>query len=395
MIEEQEYQQTLDWLQTLKWFGIQPGLKRISAAMEKLGNPQSKLKIIHVTGTNGKGSVCAMLSAILQKAGYRVGMFTSPPLTDLRERFQINGERMGKEDVVSIASILRETEIELTFFEFMTAMAFAYFEENVVDYAIMEVGMGGRFDATNIVAKPLATVITSLSLDHTDWLGDTLDKIAWEKAGIAKECVPLFTTVKNNVIESECGEKNAPLILVDGKESTNMNGEFQRSNAALAAAVARYMKIPEGKIKEGLLSTYWPGRLEFIEKNVLLDCAHNLDGITRMTDFVETLSYRKLIIVFGVMKDKNYSEMISKLPEYDNIILTKPKIDRAADPKDVRKVCNSSNAAVVEDVTSAYVYAKSISEEVDLILICGSCYLVGEVLAHRNNIPMHPVMYVQ
>ncbi len=382
----------LDWLYNLKWFGIRPGLKRIEEAMNKLGNPQKKLKIIHVAGTNGKGSVCAMLNSILQKAGYRVGMYTSPHLIDFRERFRINDKKISKYDVFRIVNKIKETGVELTFFEFTTAIAFQYFYDKGVDHAIIEVGMGGRFDATNIV-KPVASIITTISLDHVEWLGDSVDKIAFEKAGVVKEGVPLFTTVDNDAINNACIEKSAPVFLVRHEESTNMNGAFQKKNAGLAAAVAKYLEMPRSAIEEGLFSVEWPARLEFIDENTLLDCAHNSDGIEKMAGFVKTLDYERLIIIFGVMKNKDYRSMIENLPQYDTIVLTKPKIARALDPIKLKSVCHGS--VIIEDVSKAYEHAKKVATHRDLILICGSCYLAGELLAYKNKIPIHPIMFVQ
>ncbi|MCX6816082.1 MAG: bifunctional folylpolyglutamate synthase/dihydrofolate synthase [Candidatus Aenigmarchaeota archaeon] len=389
---ESDYNELLDWLYGLRRFGIKPGIERVSAAMERLGNPQDRMKIIHVAGTNGKGSVCAMLSSILQKAGYKAGIFTSPHLVDFRERMQVDSKKISKDDVMRIVKTIRATGVELTFFELTTAVALQYFCEQNVDYAVIEVGMGGRFDATNIIT-PQASVITSLSLDHTQWLGDTIDKIAYEKAGIVKEGVPLFTTVDNKVIRNECTKKHAPFILVDGEENTNMNGFFQRRNAGLAAEIARYLKISDDNIRSGLMHTYWPARLEFIEKNILLDCCHNTDGVEKMAEFVKTLQYDKLIIVFGVMADKDYAGMIKNLPDYDRIILAKPKISRSLDPKELTGLCH--DCEIIEDVANAYEEAKKIAGKNDLILICGSCYLAGEILAYKNKIPMHPIMFIQ
>jgi len=387
-----DYKTLLDWLYGLKWFGIRPGLERIEEVMEKLGSPQDRIRTIHVTGTNGKGSVCAMISSVLQEAGCRVGMFTSPHLVDFRERFQINGENISREDVLRIVDRVRKTGVHLTFFELTTAIAFVYFYEKKADYAVIEVGMGGRFDATNVIKKPAATAITSISFDHTDWLGDTLEKISLEKAGIAKEGVPMFTSVDNAVIRNECRKKSARVLLVDGEKRTNMSGSFQKKNAGMAAAICNYIGIPEAIIKAGLLRTEWPARLEFIEKNVLLDCAHNPDGVEKMAQFVNSLN-RNVTIVFGVMKNKNYEEMIRLLPSHKTIILTKPKIDRSADPNELKKFC--SNSIVVEDVAEAYERAKKMAGKDGLVLVCGSCYLAGELLARINKIEMHPIMFVQ
>ena len=387
-----DYDEMLDWLYGLRVFGMKPGLERISEAMEKLGNPQNKLKIIHVTGTNGKGSVCAMIDSILEKSGFNVGLFTSPHLVDFRERLQVNRKKISKHDAMRITEMIKKTNTELTFFEFTTAMALQYFYEQKVDYAVIEVGMGGRYDATNIV-KPVATVITNLSMDHTDWLGETLDKITHEKAGIVKEGVPLFTTADNEVIKQACKEKNAQFVFVSDEEDNRMNGAFQRKNAALAAAVARHLHVKEEKIREGLASVQWPARLEFIEKNVLLDCCHNTDGVEKATEFVKMLKHRKLIIVFGVMKNKDYKGMISRLPEHSKIILTRPKIERSLNPMEMKNLCK--DPMIIENAGEAYEYAKSIAGSDDLILLCGSCYLAGEIIAHINKIDVHPLMFVQ
>ncbi len=381
----------LDWLYSLRRFGMKPGLERISAALEILDNPQDKIKTIHVTGTNGKGSVSAMIESILRTDGKKTGMFTSPHLVDFRERLQINRQLIHKEDTIKLVEKVKATGVELTFFELTTAMAFLYFQEQNVDYAVIEVGMGGLYDATNVIKKPEACAITSLSLDHTQWLGTTINSIAAEKAGIIKENVPLFTPLGNEVVLQKCREKNAPLHLVAVREITNMNGEFQKTNAAIAANLCRYLKIPETSIKNGLMNTKWPARLEFIDKNVLLDCAHNTDGIEKMAEFVKTLKYDKLIIVFGVMNDKNYVQMISKLPDFDKIIFTKPKIERSSDPNTLK----SKNSIVIENPSEALKYAKSIAKNNDLILICGSCYLAGELLASLKKIPIHPIMFLQ
>jgi dihydrofolate synthase/folylpolyglutamate synthase len=387
-----KYQHMLDYLYSLHRYGSKLGLEKITDVMNKLGNVQNKLKIIHVAGTNGKGSVCAMLSSILQQAGYSVGMFTSPHLIDFRERIQLNREIICEKDALQIFEKVKKTGVELTFFEFTTAMAFLYFSEKTHDYTILEVGMGGRLDATNIV-KPITSVITTISFDHTNMLGNTLEKISQEKAGIIKENVPLFTTVNNKVIKDVCKEKNAKLCLVNNKENTNLNGEFQKTNAAVAAAVARYLKIKENCIKNGLMHVKWPARLEFIEKNVLLDCGHNSEGIKNIARFVEKHKHRKLIIVFGVMRDKNYKEMLDSLPKFDKIIFTKPQIERSLGPEELKKTIPTG--VIMEDVAVAYEYAKGVATKDDLVLICGSCYLAGEVLAHIKNKPVTPIMFVQ
>lgn len=391
-MSDEEYGQMLDWLYNLRRFGMKLDMSRIGTVLHALGNPQDRLKIIHVAGTNGKGSVCAMMSAILQKAGFRVGLFTSPHLVDFRERFQINGKMISKAEIFELVNEIKKTGIEMTFFEFTTAIAFLYFSRQNVDYLVLEVGLGGRYDATNIIQKPVATVITSISFDHIEWLGDTLDKIAFEKAGIIKRGVPLFTRVQSDVIKNICDEKDAPFIFVDNLEKTNMNGKFQEENAGLAAEIARFIGINEQAIKAGLQNVTWPARLEFIESNILLDCAHNEEGIRAMTRFVSSLG-KDVTILFGVMGNKDYQKMLALLPFYSKIIFTRPKISRSLDPNELKKIC--PDALIIEDVSQAYEQAKKISGKDDLILVCGSCYLAGELLAYKNNIQMHPIMFVQ
>ena len=321
-----------------------------------------------------------------------MGLFTSRHLVDFTERFQIDRKAISKDDAFRLVNKVKEAGVELTFFELTTAVAFLYFCEQEVDYAVVEVGMGGRLDATNIV-KPVVSVITSISFDHMRWLGSTLDEIAAEKAGIVKQGIPLFTTkyvASLKPVKRICAENSAPIVIAN-EESTSMKGAFQRKNAGLAASVARYIGISDEKIIEGLMDTYWPARLEFIESNVLLDCAHNPDGIEKLSEFVKTLSYEKLIMIFGVMKDKDYNEMLAKLPKFDKLLLTKPQIERSLDPM----ALEIENAEVVDDVWSAFSRAKSVASEDDLIVVCGSCYLAGELLARKNKIKMHPIMFIQ
>lgn len=385
------YEETLNWLYNLKRFGIKLDLENITSTMNKLGNPQDSLKIIHVAGTNGKGSVCAMLESVLRAAGFKVGLFTSPHLIRFEERIQVNREKIAEHDVLRLVEKVKSAGVDLTFFEFTAAMACQYFCEQGVDYAIIEVGMGGRLDATNIV-KPVATVISSISFDHAARLGNTLESISAEKAGIVKEGVPMFTPVNSRAIRKACEAKKAPLFIVEGEEDVGMNGIFQRKNGAVAAAVARHLGIREGAIKKGLMSAAWPARLEFFG-NTLLDCAHNPDAIGKVTEFVKSLRYDKLYVIFGVMKDKDYVKMLELLPDYERIILTKVAYERAAEPEELAPLCK--NSMIIENIEKAYEYARSIANGSDLILICGSCYMAGDFLAIMNHVPKHAIMFVQ
>jgi dihydrofolate synthase/folylpolyglutamate synthase len=263
------------------------GLEGVKKFLSIIGNPEKRLKIIHVAGTNGKGSVCAMISSVLDEAGFKVGMFTSPHLIKVNERIRINDELISDENFKRIADFIYETEkknnVSLTFFETLTVMAFIYFNEKKVDYAVMETGMGGRLDATN-VSKPIISVITNIGLEHKDVLGNTIKEIANEKAGIIKPNTTVVTSTKGkalSVIENIAEKHNSKLVVA--KKLSNielrLKGEYQKENASTAFAVLKELGLNEDIILKGLKKAYWPGRFEFMDGNILLDCAHNPDGM--------------------------------------------------------------------------------------------------------------------
>src|SRR3989339_964970 len=323
------YKQTLDYIYNLKGSeykgNFNLSLGNVKVLLRKLGNPEKSLKVIHVAGTNGKGSVCAMIASILREAGYKVGMYTSPHLKDFRERFLINGVKISEKELVRYFAKVKPFVTNQTFFEVITAMAFLYFNDKNVDFLVLEVGMGGRLDATNVV-NPLVSVITNIGLEHQDYLGNTVEKIAYEKAGIVKEGKPVVTGASGaalNVIKKVAKERNAPLSLVKPirKIPLRLKGDFQRINASIVWETIKVLnkeynlKVNNSKIKKGLLKTKWPGRLEFISSNVLVDCAHNPEAVKALKKELIKIkkNYKKIYLIIAMLKDKDYKTMLKEL----------------------------------------------------------------------------------
>lgn len=377
------YNFMLDYLYNLGKKGSKLGLKRIRTSAKKFNNPQEKLKnVIHIAGTNGKGSVAAMLDSILREAGYSVGLYTSPHLVDFRERIQLNRKKISKKDFYRLFEKLKNEN--LTFFEFTTMLAFLYFKEKEPDFVILEVGMGGRYDATNIV-NPLISVITKISFDHEKFLGNTISKITKEKCGIIKHS-PVFTSNRGKplkIIESVCKKKKCKLIISDDYNGEiSLKGPFQKENAGLASVVAEHLGIKKECVARGLKNVRWPGRVDYIEKNIILDGAHNPSGMKALADYILTLNYNNLVLVFGVSKGKNYKEMLKLIP-YDKLILTKADLPRAVDPN---KIKVKGRKEIFSDPLEALNRAKSIAEKNDLILVTGSLYLIGDLMKRLNKV---------
>lgn len=391
-----DYQQILDYIYSLKGSehkgNFNLTLKNIKILLKKLGNPEKSLKVIHVAGTNGKGSVCAMLSSILKEAGYKAGMYTSPHLKDFRERFLINDKKISKEDFVKYFKKVKPFITTQTFFEVITTMAFLYFKTKKVDFLVCEVGLGGRLDATNVV-RPIISVITNIGLEHQEYLGKTIERIAYEKAGIIKNKIPLVTGAKGpalNVIKKIAKKKNTK-VYQDGKPikgfPLKLKGDFQLVNASLAIEAIKVLnqyhnlKINKKIIKKGLLKTAWPGRLEFISKNVLVDCAHNLDAIKALKKELKGIKkdYKKLYLIIGILKDKDYKNMLKELtPLAQKVILVKARIPRALEPETLAK--QIKNPIIIKNPKKALIYAKKIAKKNELIVVTGSIYVVGEVI---------------
>jgi dihydrofolate synthase/folylpolyglutamate synthase len=421
MTTNDRYQSCLETMYGLRRFGIILGLSTIRDILAGLGNPQNKFQIIHVAGTNGKGSVASALATILQLAGYKVGLYTSPHLAHFNERIRIDGAPIPNDDVVTSWEAVRSVhrgEREPTFFEFSTAMAFHEFGRQQVDWAIIETGMGGRLDATNIVS-PALSLITNISLEHQDYLGNTLYQIAGEKAGIIKKGVPVVTGVSQkpalSAILDQAEKMQAPLYRL-GKEfrirrhpggerftyhglsgaawknmQAGLSGRYQAENAALAIAACEVLtetgiaRLPESDIRKGLLENRWPGRLEFLSNApaVLLDGAHNMAAIRALAGFLaERFPQKKITLVSGVLDDKAYPEMLNcLLPLCSRAVFTKPKIDRSLPPDALQKEAEKTlrDITVIPDVVEAVNHAVRTSGPEDVVCISGSLYLVGEV----------------
>ena len=430
------YTEALDYIYDLTKYGIKLGLNNIKYLLFLLGDPHKKIKIIHVAGTNGKGSTASFISSILQSDGYKVGLYTSPHLVDFTERININNKQINRKKVSELLERIKPFIEKVaqtpsyghpTFFEVITSLAFLYFFEEQVDFLVLEVGLGGRLDATN-VCEPLISVITHIDYDHMDKLGNSLEEITREKGGIIK---PERTVISSkqyreaqNEIKRIADEKNS-LIYSSGKEinyeivksdikgvvfdlegiyhnfknlHTPLLGRHQADNATTAIAAVEALKISgidisQKAIRAGLEKVKWTGRLEVIQNNptLLLDGAHNPNGVKIMLQALEEIfSYQRLILVLGIFTDKDYKKMIQILaPNADLIIATKAKTPRAAPPqtivKEAAQYINENKIMVTKNIPQAINCALSNSKEDDLICITGSLYTVGEAKRYFRN----------
>ena len=388
-------------------------LERMHAFLEELGSPHKALKVIHIAGSKGKGSTCAIIAAILREAGYAVGLYTSPHLLDTRERIRVlNGISKGFdgsieeqefieliEKIKPVAEKFRDHKKlgKLSFFEILTACAFLYFNEKKVDFAVLETGLGGRLDATN-VTEPLVCGITNISLEHTDKLGNSLEEIASEKTGIIKSQVTVFCAPQDErvirVIKDACRERNAKLYETNrdiGDLEINLLGAHQRENAALAAAISKHINIKEEAIRRGLKNVSWPGRLQVIQKEpyLVLDGAQNTTSIKAVLSSIKQIfSYKRLICIFGVSSDKDINGMSVELDKAaDMIILTKSSSERAKPPVDLKENFHNTDIKLTDNVEEALEVSLEIAGKEDLILVTGSLYVVAIVLSlHFNNV---------
>ena len=430
------YTEALDYIYDLTKYGIKLGLNNIKYLLFLLGDPHKKIKIIHVAGTNGKGSTASFISSILQSDGYKVGLYTSPHLVDFTERININNKQINRKKVSELLERIKPFIEKVaqtpsyghpTFFEVITSLAFLYFFEEQVDFLVLEVGLGGRLDATN-VCEPLISVITHIDYDHMDKLGNSLEEIAREKGGIIKPERIVISSKQyreaQNEIKRIADEKNS-LIYSSGKEinyeivksdikgvvfdlegiyhnfknlHTPLLGRHQADNATTAIAAVEALKISgidisQKAIRAGLEKVKWTGRLEVIQNNptLLLDGAHNPNGVKIMLQALEEIfSYQRLILVLGIFTDKDYKKMIQILaPNADLIIATKAKTPRAAPPqtivKEAAQYINENKIMVTKNIPQAINCALSNSKEDDLICITGSLYTVGEAKRYFRN----------
>ncbi len=420
--QDHSYLQELEYLLSLQKYGIKFGLSKTSNLLRALGDPHKDRFFIHVAGTNGKGSVAAFAVSMLQEAGYRVGLYTSPHLVRFTERMQVNSRQIPSEQAAALIREIREASDPSeppTFFEAVTAMALTYFAREKTDIDVVEVGMGGRLDATNII-EPLLSVITNISLEHQDFLGRTLMEVAREKAGVIKHYTPLLTGVKQKQVlqlfEDLCGELQAPFFRL-GRDmryrktargmhysglDTNLhqveiplNGAFQQRNAALALGALELLKrrgwsISPEHMRQGIKNTRWPGRLHLIsdQPRIILDGAHNPAAMRALcASLTQDLDYEKLILVIGIMADKDARSMLKPvLSLADHVLFTRPRYERAMDPGTLRSFAPTGDISceVIPSLESALGRAVSLCRQQDLILVCGSLFTIGEALSHLD-----------
>ncbi len=410
------YESALEYIHKKLIFGSKPGLSRIENFLDILGNPQDKLKFIHVAGTNGKGSACTYISSILKESGLKVGLYTSPYVLDFRERMQINGEMISKSELVDLVEQTQAHEKEyeseneaITEFEYITALAFLWFLKNNCDIVVLEVGLGGRFDATNVISKKELAVLMSISLDHTQILGESIEEIAKEKCGIIKNVkkvvtYPLQEEKALDIIKEQCKLNGATLLVPAYKDITINSQEMLGTNAlieniklrvplsglhqvynaqtAICAVKAFDDGIKECHIISGIEKAFIPARMEFLRQNppIILDGSHNDGGAKILEDFIKKhKKQNKITAIMGMMKDKDSLSFLKKVaPYFDKIIAVTPNNPRALDKDELLELAKKFTTAVSSsDMQNACNMA--LNDDSDIIFICGSLYLAGEI----------------
>ncbi|WP_410075320.1 bifunctional folylpolyglutamate synthase/dihydrofolate synthase [Anaerostipes sp.] len=422
------YEEAMNFIQNTNKFGSVLGLDNIRELLERLGNPQDQLRVVHIAGTNGKGSTLAFLAGIFRESGYRAGRYVSPASFSYEERFRINEENISKKDLCFYMEKIKNVAEEMvkdglshpTMFEIETALSFLYFLDKKVDVVLLETGMGGRLDATNVVKKPIATVIASIGMDHMQFLGDTLEKIASEKAGIIKEGCPVIsydnTKEVNEVIKNKAKQMHAKVTFVNSagirvlQESLNWEsfsyrssdgrwyekieipllGRHQINNAALALetlnVIKNYYCISDFQTEDGMRKTIWRGRIEILEREpmVICDGAHNPDGAKSLLSFLQNnFTNQRLIYIMGVLSDKDYEQMVQILaPAADKIYTVAPDNPRALSS---RELCNCiskyhQNVEERQRLAECLSEVRQKAEKDDVIIICGTLSFQNELI---------------
>ena len=397
------YEQAKELLTSQGKFYINLGLERIQSILKLIGNPQEKIKIIHVAGTNGKGSVSSILANILKCAGYKTGLYTSPHLVEYTERIKINNIDISKEDfatyIEKICTIAEKKNIHLTEFEILTAIAFKYFADNKVKIAVIETGLGGRFDATNVCKKPILSIITSISLDHTDRLGNTIEKIAFEKAGIIKPKSTILTEISNKgfkIIKNTAEEKKVKLIVATNYVNMNYEngnnyvsiedkkcefpllGLYQKANLSIVLQAVEFLKIKTEAVIEGLKTAKWPARLEFIKyKNLLIDGAHNPDAAKELRKSLDYyFNNQKRIFLYSTLNTKDYKEIAKILfNKDDEIYYYEFKNKNAISFEEYKN--NTPQLRNIKQFNKDQL--KEFLLKPDLKVVTGSLYMIGEL----------------
>lgn len=421
------YDEAVEYISRVSWMEKERGLSRITELMNLLGNPQDRLSIIHVAGTNGKGSTCAMLDSILRKQGYVTGLFTSPHLVKYNERIRVNGSDISDEDFIRFTNVLSEVITKMddkpTVFERLTALAFLYFEEKKCDVVILEVGMGGEYDSTNVVKTPVLSVITSIGLDHTEQLGDTIERIAATKAGIIKKGVPCVCLDQDSSVldifkrtamlkDTSCIVARPSMVRLVSSDfdgitisasclsrnvKVSLCGEYQMLNVATVLTVVRLLsvtdklEVSEKAIEEGLACVSWPGRFEILRRNpyFIVDGAHNPHGMRAFVNSTKKLFLMKGIkYIVGIMSDKNIDEMLDIICENAACVFTvKADSSRAEQAQKLADGVRDRGVEVFvcDSVEHAIDEAMGMSKLNDVICCVGSLYLAGEVREVINH----------
>lgn len=389
------YCETLEYIHSLGNFGLPAGLDRIKNVLNKLGNPQNEFKSIHIAGTNGKGSVTAFVSNVFKEAGYKTGTFISPYIIDFRERIQINGEYISEADLTRYAQSVKQTGVELTEFEFITALAFLYFKEQKIDVLVCETGLGGRFDATNALENKAVAVITKIGMDHTAVLGDTIEKIAEEKCGILRSCPTVTTPFQDKRALEFIKSKSQNLIIPDiskleqgentyiykgEKFEISLLGDFQTENSLVAIETVKNsgFDISQDIIYKGLKNTFFPARLEMISKKplILLDGAHNPDGAVVLAKELSKFNKKPTAIV-GMMKDKNVKEVLREVLKHCDsaVCVTVPNNPRSMSGEELCEIASEfCNCSVADSLEMAIEKTKEQNT-----VIFGSLYLASAI----------------
>ena len=373
------YEEAIKLITSKGMFHIELGLDRITKALEKLGNPQDDFSFIHVAGTNGKGSVCTILDSILREAGYKTGLYTSPHIWEYTERIKVCGQEIPKQKFADLIEQVSKLDVSLTEFEILTVIMFLYFKEENVDIVILETGLGGRFDATNVIKKNLCSIITHIDLDHTDRLGSTKEEIAFEKAGIIKKNCPVITSCGYESIKDKADKENSLFILTTPYvnpmfiEALSLKGNHQVENLALAinAINLLFKNIDDETIIKGLNKVKNPCRFEyFAAQNLIVDACHNPNGVTALRENLDWFfpnDNRRF--VFGCLKNKDYEKMISILfRKGDEILFNEFDYPNAASYDELANSCSFSAKKYTD---------KMVLTPDKLNIICGSFYMIG------------------
>jgi dihydrofolate synthase / folylpolyglutamate synthase len=395
------YKEALAWLFGTQLFGIKLGLESIQRLLRAVEVPAKEQRIIHVAGTNGKGSVCAMIDAICRAQGYRTGLFTSPHLITYRERIRVNGDMISPEAVAEglelIRDLVHDWDPHPTFFEITTALALWHFKHAACEIVVLETGMGGRLDATNAV-DPVVSVITPVDFDHQKWLGNTLREIAAEKAGIIKPRVPVVSAPQRpeagDVIRARAADCNARLDFVHESFTGSriaLAGDHQQRNAALAIAALRAGKIEvdDDAIRYGLAIVSWPGRFQRFSDQVVVDGAHNAQGAQMLAEtWRSTFGSERAAIILAVLRDKDAAAMIRALaPIATRFILPKSRAERALPPDELAAIVRAAAPELPVSTAESYSHAMNTTDPAERILITGSLHFAGEVLATIQGVP--------